>query len=78
MENKIYAAYSQRHTDLGFGSSVYLRPDDTRIEVSSVGSDPDLASFMWPDKVLLGEVTRYIGPGKPYTGKLFLFEGRSF
>lgn len=56
---KLYGCFSARQARLT-GTLLYERPDGTTVEVSSVSPDPEFNMTWWDDKVLLGEVTKFV------------------
>lgn len=56
--------YSQAHADAS-GTIVYETVNGDLIHVTAILPDRDGSAYHWPDKVLLGRVTSYAGPGRP-------------
>jgi len=61
-EQQRYAIFSESQAKI-HGTSFYLRPDGTQVEVTEVGLRGCPAT-KWDDKVDLGPVTHYVAPGR--------------
>lgn len=60
---KLYGVYSAKAAEK-IGTKIWQRPDGTEVEVVSVADDPKCLSFLWDDKVFVGEVTKFVRPGR--------------
>jgi len=58
-----YAAYSAKSAQL-HGTAIYLMEDGSKQHVCCIGNKPDLPSFQWDDKVLLGKVKHWLRDGR--------------
>jgi hypothetical protein len=59
---KIYHAVFSDKAAKEYGFAIYERADGTTAYVTSVGTDKEnlLESYLWPDKVYVGEVVTFI------------------
>lgn len=64
----LYACYSEKMSIVS-GTVFYLRPDGSEVEVTSVEDNPSCENTYWDDKVLVGEVVKYVRKGRQ--GQLF-------
>lgn len=60
----MYGFYSQEAAHL-FGSNIYATPGGGSVEVTCVTSDFTGHTYHWEDKVFVGEVSHWIGIGRP-------------
>jgi hypothetical protein len=56
----LYGFFSQLAVDSGCGSCEYETPDGKLVKVTCVGSKRDDPDYAWPDKVFVGEVTKFV------------------
>ena len=61
---RFYGFYSQKAVDNGRGSVIYLTPEGKEVEVTAVYEDKDGTDYLWPDKVCVGQVAKYLRPNK--------------
>ena len=47
------------------GTEVYRTLDGREVEVTAACNDPEGSNYHWDDKVMVGEVTEWVRPGKP-------------
>lgn len=53
--------FSREAVEIGHSTSIYLHVDGHEVEVTFVGDNPD--DYKWPDKVVVGEVTKWVRVG---------------
>ncbi len=66
MADKQYGMYSAGMAEIT-GTLIYSTPSGEEVEVTSVGSDPNFSGIKLDDKILKGEVVKFLRDGKPPT-----------
>lgn len=69
-ENKWFGFWSDAAAARGYGSTVYTRPDGSKVSVTCVLEDPQGPTYKWKDKVALGEVVAKVSSGEPWDPRL--------
>ncbi len=59
-----YGFYSDRAVAAGIGTCFWSKPDGSEVEVTVVDDDPEATATKWADKRSIGEVVKYIRPGR--------------
>lgn len=65
---KLYGFYSAKAAAL-YGYASYRTPDGKKIQCTCVDKTPDCPSYMWDDKICLGEVVEWVASSSHKTEK---------
>jgi hypothetical protein len=70
---KLYGAYSVEAARR-CGTHIYLRPDGTEVEITFVSLINHNSTYLWEDVVWVGEIVKFVRPGRPAQVLHYLFE----
>lgn len=62
--NSFYGFFSVEAVKKGLGTAIYLTTDGKEVEITSVCRSEDKKNYEWRDFVCVGEVTKWIRPGR--------------